>query len=257
MRIISWNVNGIRAIAGKGFIEWIRSDDPDILCVQETKAHIGQLPAELTDLEGYYGYFAESERKGYSGVGLYSKDEPLEVDDSFGAPQFDGEGRVLVARYPDFVLLNVYFPNGKRSAERLRYKMDFYAEFLDFLGSLLREGDSVILCGDVNTAHRQIDLARPDENVNVSGFLPEERAWIDELVAAGFTDTFRMFDDGEGNYTFWSYITRARQRNVGWRLDYVFVSDDLKDRVEDAFILSDVRGSDHCPVGIEVRGLAE
>ncbi len=252
MRIVSWNVNGIRAIAGKGFLEWVADDDPDILCLQETKAHSEQLQPELLNLEGYHSYFAESERKGYSGVALYTKAEPLEVDDSLGAARFDREGRTLVARYPKFVLFDVYFPNGKSSEQRLRYKMEFYDEFLARVRTLLKAGESIIICGDVNTAHREIDLARPDDNVNVSGFLPQERAWIDELLEAGFIDTFRLFHPDGGNYTFWSYITRARRRNVGWRLDYVFVSDDLKERVADAFILSDVPGSDHCPVGVDL-----
>ena len=253
MRIVSWNVNGLRAIAGKGFLEWVGEDDPDILCLQETKAHKEQLAPEVRNLEGYHSYFAESERKGYSGVALYTKEEPLEIDDSLGSERFDREGRTIVARYPDFVLFDVYFPNGKQSEERLQYKMEFYEELLDRVSTMREAGESIIICGDVNTAHREIDLARPEDNVKVSGFLPQERAWIDDLLDAGFVDTFRLFHEDGENYTFWSYITRARRRNVGWRLDYVIVSDDLTDRVADAFILSDVMGSDHCPVGVELK----
>ncbi len=229
----------------------MQEDDPDILCVQETKAWAEQLSPEVRDIAGYHSYYGEGERKGYSGVALYSKLEPLDISDRFH-PAFDDEGRVLVAHYPSFVLFNVYFPNGKASPERLQYKMDFYEAFLEEMRRRLQLGERIIVAGDVNTAHREIDLARPQENQSTSGFLPKERHWIDRLLDAGFTDTFRMFHTGEGHYSYWDLRTRARDRNVGWRIDYVFASDDLAHDVHDAFILPEVYGSDHCPVGIEL-----
>jgi exodeoxyribonuclease-3 len=252
LKIISWNVNGLRAVYKKGFLDWFLTESPDILCLQETKVAEEQVPPELKDAEGYRSYFASPERKGYSGVATYSKIEPETVGTGFGVKRFDAEGRTLAADFGDFVLFNVYFPNGKASAERLEYKLGFYDAFLKHVRALLEEGRKVIVCGDVNTAHKEIDLTRPKENQHVSGFLPEERAWIDEFLASGFIDTFRAFNGEPGQYTWWDYKTRARDRNVGWRLDYFFVSESLRGRVKDAFILSDVMGSDHCPVGIKL-----
>lgn len=252
LKILSWNVNGLRAVYKKGFLDWFLTERPDILCLQETKAAEAQVPRELKEVEGYRSYFASAERKGYSGVALYSKAEPENVKTGFGVKRFDAEGRTLVANFGEFILFNVYFPNGKASAERLEYKMDFYDTFLERVATLHAEGRDIIICGDVNTAHKEIDLTRPKENRHVSGFLPEERAWIDRLLASGFVDTFRMFNGDPGQYTWWDYKTRARDRNVGWRLDYFFVSENLRDRIKNAFILSDVMGSDHCPVGIEL-----
>ena len=252
MRILSWNVNGLRAVLKKGFLDWLRAEQPDVLCVQETKATPDQLADDVRDLPGYRVYFSSAQQKGYSGVALYSRRQPLGVQTSLGRPEFDGEGRVLAADYGDFVLFNVYFPNGKASQQRLQFKMDFYAAFLQHLDALRHNGRSLVVCGDFNTAHHEIDLARPKENERVSGFLPEERAWMDELVSHGFLDTFRMFNKEAGHYSWWDLKTRARERNVGWRIDYCFVSEDLLPRVSSAFILPDVMGSDHCPLGIEL-----
>jgi exodeoxyribonuclease-3 len=251
-RILSWNVNGIRAVLKKGFLDWLREADPDILCVQETKAQEEQLPPELRQVGGYNAYFTSPERKGYSGVALYSKEEPLLVTRGFGDGRYDAEGRVIAADYATFVLINVYFPNGKASRERLLYKMEFYEDFLRHVNSLREKGQSVVVCGDVNTAHREIDLARPRENEKVSGFLPEERAWIDRFIESGYLDTFRLFNGEAGQYSWWDLKSRARDRNIGWRIDYFFISDDLKDSLPSAFILQDVMGSDHCPVGIDL-----
>ena len=251
--ILSWNVNGIRAAAGKGFLEWFTARRPDILCVQETKASLEQLPPELKEIEGYRVYFSSPERKGYSGVGLYSRLEPKSVKSGFGIPRFDQEGRMLIGDYGEFVLFNVYFPNGKASKERLRYKLDFYDAFLDYADALKAKGRKIIICGDFNTAHKEIDLARPKENSKVSGFLPEERAWMDKLVEHGYVDTFRMFNREGGHYSWWDLKTRARERDIGWRIDYFFVSEDLRPRVKAAYILSEVMGSDHCPVGIDLE----
>lgn len=253
LRLVSWNVNGIRAAQKKGFLEWFAEESPDILCIQETKANRPQLSKSLTEVPGYAAYFSPQERKGYSGVALYTKREPASIDYGLGIERFDSEGRTVVADFEDFVLLGIYFPNGKRSAERLQYKMDFYDAFLDYVDGLTAQGRNVVVCGDVNTAHKEIDLARPKENVKVSGFLPSEREWMDKFLAHGYADTFRMFNQEGGNYTYWDQMTKARERNVGWRIDYFFVSSGFASRISDAFIRSEVPGSDHCPLGIEIE----
>lgn len=252
VRILSWNVNGLRAVYSKGFLDWLRHEQPAILCVQETKASEEQIPKELKNVEGYYAYYSSAEKKGYSGVGLFTKSEPDVISKDLGIDRFDAEGRVIMADYGKFILFNVYFPNGKMSRERLRYKMDFYDSFLLRVDKLRRHGKRLIICGDVNTAHKEIDLARPKENSKISGFLPEERAWIDRLTDHGFIDTFRVRNKEAGQYTWWDLKTRARERNVGWRIDYFFVTENLCTNLKDAFILKDVMGSDHCPVGIDV-----
>ena len=253
MRILSWNVNGIRAAYKKGLLDWFKKEDPDILCIQETKAHPEQLTDDLRNVDGYESYFSSGERKGYSGVAIYTKQKPKKVEHGFGVKKFDSEGRILVAEYPKFVLMSIYYPNGKASAERLKYKMEFYDAFLKFANKLKKQGKNIIVCGDVNTAHKEIDIARPKENEKVSGFLPEERAWIDKFLSNGYLDTFRMFNKEPDNYTWWDMITRARERNVGWRIDYFYVNEEFKKKVKDAFILADVMGSDHCPIGIELK----
>ncbi len=250
LKLISWNVNGIRAVYKKGFYEWFAYEKPDILCLQETKATADQFPPELKNIKGYYQYFAEAQKKGYSGVAVYSTVQPQKIETGFGIELFDTEGRILIAYYDTFVLYNIYFPNGKASKERLQYKMEFYDAFLDHAEQLRKKGKSIVMCGDVNTAHTEIDLARPKENENVSGFLPIEREWIDKFIACGYTDTFRLFVKEGGHYSWWDYKTKARERNIGWRIDYFFVSNDLVPKVKDAFILDKVEGSDHCPVGI-------
>jgi exodeoxyribonuclease-3 len=250
LRLLSWNVNGIRSVKNKGFLDWFFRDSPDILCLQETKAQPDQLDADLKELAGYNVYWSYPERKGYSGVAVYTREKPLEVRYDFGDTGLDLEGRVIIAGYPGFTLMNVYFPNGKMGPERLDYKMTFYDIFLDYADSRKAAGEKLVICGDVNTAHREIDLARPKENSKISGFLPEERAWMDKFVAHGYVDTFRQFHKEPDQYSWWDFKSRARERNVGWRIDYFFVSENLLPSVTDAFILSDVMGSDHCPVGI-------
>jgi exodeoxyribonuclease-3 len=251
--LLSWNVNGLRAVYNKNFMDWFVETKPDILAVQETKAHEDQLPEALKNVQGYTSYFSSAERRGYSGVALYTREKPLSVQTGFGIKEYDTEGRILIANYGSFILYNIYFPNGKASKERLAYKMAFYDVFLDHADKQKKAGKSVIVCGDVNTAHQEIDLARPKENETVSGFLPEERAWIDKFISHGYIDTFRMFEKSGGHYSWWDYKTRARERNIGWRIDYFFISENLRDRIESAFILSEVTGSDHCPIGIQMR----
>lgn len=247
---MSWNVNGIRAIAKKGFLDWVKKEKADIVCIQETKAMVEQVPKEVAQPRGYYSYWSSAERKGYSGTLIYTKIEPERVLYGMDEPRFDSEGRMVVCEYPDFVLFNVYFPNGQKDQERLKYKLDFYDMFLDVIDSHKKKGRGVVVCGDLNTAHKEIDLARPRENVNRSGFLPVERKWMDKLVSHGYVDSFREFNEKPGQYSWWDYKTRARERNIGWRLDYFFVSPNLVPKLKNAFIENRVMGSDHCPVGI-------
>jgi exodeoxyribonuclease III len=251
MRIISWNVNGIRAVRRKGFLEWVKKESPDILCLQETKAHPSQLETALKQPEGYVSFWNNPEKRGYAGVSVYTRKKAVPAPGEVFKGSFDGEGRVIALEVEDVILLNVYFPNGGRNPERLKYKLEFYERFLRYIDAL--KNRNIIVCGDVNTAHKEIDLARPKQNEMVSGFLPEERKWIDKLISHGYVDTFRHFNAEPGQYSWWDYKTRSRERNIGWRIDYFFVSEVLMPRLKESFILKDVPGSDHCPVGIELR----
>jgi exodeoxyribonuclease-3 len=250
--LLSWNVNGIRAAYRKGFLDWLEQARPDILGLQETRAEAEQLPWDLRQPLDYHSYWNPSLRKrGYSGTGLLTREEPLDVVFGLGVPEFDQEGRTIVAHYPDFTLVNCYFPNGSRDHSRVPFKLAFYDAFLAMVERLRGEGRQVIFCGDVNTAHKEIDLTHPRSNRNTTGFLPEERAWLDRVVAAGYVDTFRHFHpDLPEQYTWWSMPTRARERNVGWRIDYFFAAQEVMPRVTSACIHPEVLGSDHCPVGI-------
>lgn len=252
MRLVSWNVNGIRAIQKKGFLEWFEKEAPDVLCLQETKAEEGQLDESLRQVPGYKSFWCSAEKKGYSGVAVYTKQRPSSVEYGLGKKIFDSEGRTIAVDLGDFVLFNIYFPNGGAGNKRVSFKMDFYDFFLKRIERLRREGRHVVVCGDVNTAHEEIDLARPRENQKNTGFLPQERAWVSKFIQTGYADTFRHFDRTPGKYTWWDYKTGARARNIGWRIDYFFVDQAFLPRVKAAFILADVQGSDHCPVGIEV-----
>jgi len=252
-KILCWNVNGIRAAQRHGFLEWLYRESLDILCLQETKAHLEQLDRDLQEPHGYHAYWNYPERKGYSGVATFTREKPLRVQNDFGVQDFDIEGRVIISEYPQFILFNVYFPNGKKDESRLKYKMDFYEVFLDFVEPLRQKGEKLIICGDFNTAHKEIDLARPKENEIVSGFLPIERVWMDKLVAHGYIDTFRHFNKEPNQYTWWDLKSRARERNVGWRIDYFFVTENLLGSVSKAFIMPEVMGSDHCPIGIILK----
>ncbi len=254
MRIISWNVNGIRAWYKKGKLEWLIKESPDMFCIQETKAEIEQLPDELRNISGYYAYFDHSKgRKGYSGVAIYSKIKPEKIDYALGVPELDQEGRFISLHFKDFTLINTYFPNGGGGPIRLAYKLEYYDAFLKYVNKLTKKGIPIVFCGDINTAHTEIDLARPKENVDNTGFLPIERAWLDKVVKNGYIDTFRYIHGPvTGAYTYWDMKTFARDRNVGWRIDYFFVNSLLKDKIKDTSILSGVLGSDHCPLEINL-----
>lgn len=252
MRIISWNVNGVRAAAKKGLVEWYESEKPDVLCLQETKATEEQAPKELKSRKGLDSVWASAEKKGYSGVATISRTTPESSRCGFGIPHFDREGRVVETVFPELTLLNVYFPNGGQGPERVAYKLEFYAALLGYCQGLRDRGHRLVVCGDWNTAHQPIDLARPKQNQKTSGFMPEERVWIDHWIEAGFIDTFREFETAGEHYTWWTYRMNARAKNVGWRIDYHFISEDLRPALVGARILKDVHGSDHCPVELEL-----
>jgi exodeoxyribonuclease-3 len=246
MKILCWNVNGLRALEKKGFFPWLQKETPDILCLQEIKATPEQLSPSLRNVPGYHTFYNPAERKGYSGVATFSKIKPLSVTKGFGREEFDSEGRILI-------LFNIYFPNGKKNKERLQYKLDFYDEFLSYVDTLKARKQNIIVCGDFNTAHREIDLARPKENEHISGFLPVERAWIDTFIDHGYVDTFRHFNTEPNQYSWWDLKTGARARNVGWRIDYFFVNKEFLPKIHHAFISQQTIGSDHCPIGIEIK----
>lgn len=253
MKILSWNVNGIRAADRKGLFNWLKKESPDILCLQEIKALPEQVPPHLRNAPGYHIFLNSAERKGYSGVATFTKERPLEIKKGFGIEKFDKEGRMLITEYPSFVLFNIYFPNGKKNDERLDYKLNFYDTFLGYADNLKAEGKNIVVCGDFNTAHKEIDLTHPKANENRSGFLPIERAWMDTFVDHGYIDTFRHFNKESNQYSWWDLKTRSRERNVGWRIDYFFVNNEFLPHLKKAFIMQDVMGSDHCPVGIEIE----
>jgi len=252
IEIISWNVNGIRAVANKEALKWIDERQPDILCLQEIKALPEQIPTDLFETEFATLNVNSADKKGYSGTAIFSQ-LISEYTDNRHDIDLAREGRIVEQDYGDFVLFNVYFPNGQKDEERLALKLKFYDDFLTYCDKLRDEGKSIVICGDVNTAHREIDLKNPKANSKTSGFLPIEREWMDKLVDHGYVDTFRYVNgDKEEEYSWWSYRSGARAKNVGWRIDYFFISDDLTEVLEDAFILQEVTGSDHCPVGIRL-----
>ena len=252
LKITSWNVNGIRAAERKGLIDYMNAEQPDILCLQETKAQPDQIPDTLKNVKGYKPYFFSGEKKGYSGVAIYTKEEPKEVHYGCGVGKFDCEGRVLRADFEDFILYNIYYPNGGRGPERVEYKLEFYEMILAQWQELRGNRKKLILTGDFNTAHYEIDLARPDENKKTTGFLPIERAWLDKIEALGYVDAFRVFNREPEWYSYWDQITRARERNVGWRIDYFWVTPDVMPNVVAAPIKMEVMGSDHCPIELHL-----
>lgn len=253
LTILSWNVNGIRAAERKGFLPWLTKSGAEIVGIQETKvSDPNVLSEELRHPDGYHTYWNCSvKKKGYSGVAAYSKLEPKTVQTEFGPGLLSDEGRMIECDYGSFLLINLYIPNGGMGEDRLSYKLKFYHQLLDYLVALKKRGKKIVFCGDINTAHHEIDLAHPKENVHRSGFMPVEREWLDKFEAAGFIDTFRVFHPAEpGHYTWWDQRTGARARDIGWRIDYFYISPNLKSHLRDAFILKKVLGSDHCPIGI-------
>jgi exodeoxyribonuclease-3 len=252
MKLLSWNVNGIRACDKAGFLDWLRAEDADVVCLQETKASRDQLHAGLLEPKGYRTYWHSAKKPGYSGVAIYSRTEPRSVREGIGIEKYDSEGRVLIAEYAKFTLVNAYFPNSQRDHARLPYKLAFCRDLLRFCEESRANGRPVVVCGDFNIAHQEIDLRNPKSNVNNAGFLPQERAWMTEYVGAGYVDTFRHFTRDPGHYTWWSYRPGVREKNIGWRLDYFFAARELAGRLRAAGIQPHVRGSDHCPVSLEL-----
>lgn len=250
MKLISWNVNGLRACVNKGFLDYFKEVDADIFCIQETKLQEGQIQLEL---DGYYQYWNYAVKKGYSGTAVFTKKKPLSVKYGLDIEEHDQEGRLITLEFEEFYLVNVYTPNSQRELARLDYRMTWEDDFRRYLKDLDSK-KPVVLCGDLNVAHKEIDLKNPKTNRKNAGFTDEERAKMTQLLDSGFIDTFRYFyPDKEGAYTWWSYLRKARERNAGWRIDYFIVSEALKDRLESAAILSDVMGSDHCPVELVIK----
>ncbi|MBL4819228.1 MAG: exodeoxyribonuclease III [Deltaproteobacteria bacterium] len=255
MRIYSWNVNGIRAATKKGFGFWLQACEGDIIGLQEVRALPDQIPAESRNPEGFYAHFSPAKRPGYSGVGLYSRKEPDNVETSLGIKEFDDEGRVQIAQFGDIYVANVYFPNGQGKNgdnSRIPFKINFYQALFEKLEKLKKAKKKVFVIGDYNTAHKEIDLARPKDNATTSGFTPEEREEFDRIISLGWVDTFREFEKGPDHYSWWSMRTRARSRNIGWRIDYVLASKAAMKLVKSAFIHPQTVGSDHCPVGVDI-----
>lgn len=247
VKLISWNVNGIRSASEKGLFTWMESSGADIICLQETKAQPEQLGPDFHQVGAYLPHWSSAQKKGYSGVATYCKVPPRSVR-TMNVPAFDDEGRVLVSDHGSFVLFNCYFPNSQDAGKRIEYKIAFCQELQKQGAELISSGKSVVICGDYNVAHQRIDLEHPDANVGNPGYLPEERSWMEGFIAAGYVDTFRVFHPEPKRYSWWSYRTKARDRNIGWRIDYFCVSPDLKDLLKDADIQDQVFGSDHCPV---------
>lgn len=260
MKIFSWNINGIRATAkkevfpGKSFVPWLESSDIDVLCLQETKIDKDEVPKELASIKGYKAVFASGVKKGYSGVAVYYKTSknPPKVTIGLGIEKFDNEGRIIILEYPDFTLFNVYIPNGKKNDERLQYKMDFSDVLKEYALKLLKEKKHVIITGDINTAHNEIDLANPKSNSKFSGFLPMEREWLTNFLNSGFVDTFRHLHPDEVKYSWWSSRMNARAKNVGWRIDYFYIDSELLPLLKSADIHNNIFGADHCPISIEI-----
>ena len=254
MKIISWNTNGLRATAKQGFFEPLFKNKPDIVCLQETKAEPEQLSDNVRNIPNYFSYFSYSKkRKGYSGVAIYTKEQPKEVFYGIGNSKWDDEGRIVGVKFKKFTLINSYFPNGGSGPSRLKYKLEFYDAFLKFILKLRKNGEKVIFCGDINTAHQEIDLARPKENEENTGFLLIERAWIDKVIKNNFLDIWReMNPNKKDTYTYWDQKTRARDRNVGWRIDYFFADVKIFSKIKDSGMLTTYLGSDHCPIWIKM-----
>lgn len=253
MKLLSWNVNGIRAAGRVHFPRWFESEQADVICIQETKAQSSQLSEDLLHPLQYHSYWHSAQKAGYSGVAIYSKKEPLAIQYGIGDEEFDVEGRVIIAEYSSFTLINAYFPNSQRDHARLGYKLKFCQRMLQYLEGLKSQGKHIVLCGDFNIAHRPIDLKNPKSNENNAGYLPEERSWMDQFLKAGYVDTFRRFTSEPDHYTWWSYRPGVREKNIGWRLDYFVVNHDQQDRLLNVKHQPEVLGSDHCPVSLILK----
>lgn len=252
MKILSWNVNGLRAVVKKNFIDVLKNEDFDILGIQETKLQAEQIPSEIEEIKLYKNW-SFAEKKGYSGVATFSKIQPKKIKTGIGIKEFDSEGRILQLDFENFSFLNVYFPNGQKNDERLDYKLRFYKNFFKYTEKLRKKQPNIIICGDYNTAHNEIDLKHPKANSKRSGFLPIERKELDKIIKQGYIDTFRTLYPDTVKYSWWSYRFNARKNNAGWRIDYFFVTKEFFPQIKNAFILNEIEGSDHCPVGIEIK----
>lgn len=253
MKLLSWNVNGIRACHQKGFLQWFEDQKADIVCIQESKAHKEQLDALLANPSQYYAVWHSAQKKGYSGVATFSKKEPIQVHTGMNITEFDAEGRVLAFEYEKIVVINAYFPNSQEAGARLPYKLRFCEAMLNFCDSFRKKGKNVILCGDFNIAHKAIDLKNPKTNEKNAGYLPEERAWMDTFTTHGYVDAFRKFEQGPNHYTWWSYRFNSRAKNVGWRIDYFCVNKEFENQLQSCVIQPAVMGSDHCPVELNIK----
>lgn len=253
MKILSYNVNGIRAALNKDLINWLKSEDPDIICIQETKAQNGQFDTKLFEESGYYHFWLDAVKKGYSGVGILSKQKPNHVEYGLGNSKYDTEGRNIRLDFDDFSIMSVYVPSGTMGGPRQNYKMEFIYDFHDYLLNLRKQIPNLIISGDYNICHKPIDINHPERHKKTSGFLPEEREWFDKFVESGFIDTFREFNSEPEQYSWWSYRAGARAKNLGWRIDYHMITKELKSRLKNAGILQNVFHSDHCPVFIEIE----
>ena len=254
MKITTWNVNGLRALLKKGAWDWVQKENPDVLCLQEIKSRPDQIADEHHELfKTHTVFWNPAVRPGYSGVATFTNFQPVSVSYGIGLEEFDHEGRLIHTKFPDFTLFNVYFPSGQRGMDRVAYKLEFYSHLLDICDQLHASGEKLVICGDFNTAHQEIDLRHPKANQKTSGFLPEERAWVDTYLSHGFVDVYRKLYPDRVEYTWWTYLMNARKNNVGWRLDYFLVSEPLLASVKDVVIHNEVLGSDHCPVTLFIN----
>ena len=252
-KIISYNVNGIRAAVKKGLIDWVKTENPDILCIQESKAQISQIPQLEFEQLGYKCFCFSAQKKGYSGVAIFTKTQADFHEYGMKNPKYDNEGRVIRCDYGDTTLLNIYFPSGSREESRQKFKMEFQDNIYNYINELKTTRPNLIVCGDFNICHTEIDIHNPKRQQKTSGFLPEERAWLSKFLGNGFLDSFRLFNSEPHNYSWWSYRAAARQKNLGWRIDYFMLSETIKDRIKSASILPQVFHSDHCPVSVEIE----